>query len=99
MKPDQESVKAIGLGFQILGTLLMFGWIGKVLDDEFATKPYFLLGALVFAIVCCLYFLIRFTKNWNIYNILDFSPLIKDLVFIFTHENETLYNNNSHNAS
>ena len=63
MKPHKESVKAIGLGFQIVSTLLLFGYIGYKLDEHFLTKPAFLLGSLILGIFCSLYFLIRFTKN------------------------------------
>ncbi len=63
MIKNNTAQKAMGLGFQILVTMLLFAWVGNWFDQTFLTKPYVLLAALLVGILCSLYFLIRFAKS------------------------------------
>ena len=43
------------IGFQIAGSLALFGWIGDLIDDKFDSNPIFLIVGLIFGATASLY--------------------------------------------
>ena len=43
------------IGFQIAGSLALFGWIGDLIDDKFDSNPIFLIVGLIFGATSSLY--------------------------------------------
>ena len=43
------------IGFQIAGSLALFGWIGDLIDDKFDSNPIFLIVGLIFGTTASLY--------------------------------------------
>ncbi len=61
--PIHEYVKYVGLGFEILVSILLFSGIGYFLDKRMATdKPWFLLGFSLLGCVVAIYLMIRKIK-------------------------------------
>ena len=58
MLPQNNWVKYSNLGFQIMATLGVFGWLGYWLDNRFPDlQPLFLIVSLLFGAVFALYHL------------------------------------------
>ena len=43
------------IGFQIAGSLALFGWIGDLIDNRFDLNPIFLVVGLIFGTITSLY--------------------------------------------
>ncbi len=43
------------IGFQIAGSLALFGWIGDLIDNRFDSDPIFLVFGLIFGATSSLY--------------------------------------------
>ena len=43
------------IGFQIAGSLALFGWIGDLIDNRFGSNPIFLVLGLIFGATASLY--------------------------------------------
>ena len=43
------------IGFQIAGSLALFGWIGDLIDNRFDSNPIFLVLGLIFGATTSLY--------------------------------------------
>tara|TARA_Y100000766_G_scaffold186098_1_gene159850 strand:+ start:255 stop:452 length:198 start_codon:yes stop_codon:yes gene_type:complete len=43
------------IGFQIAGSLALFGWIGDLIDNRFDSNPLFLIVGLIFGTTASLY--------------------------------------------
>ena len=43
------------IGFQIAGSLALFGWIGDLIDNRFDSNPIFLIVGLIFGATASLY--------------------------------------------
>jgi len=43
------------IGFQIAGSLALFGWIGDLIDNRFDSNPLFLIVGLIFGAAASLY--------------------------------------------
>ena len=43
------------IGFQIAGSLALFGWIGDLIDDRLDSNPIFLIVGLIFGATASLY--------------------------------------------
>jgi len=53
-------LKYTTLGFQIVGFMAIFGFLGRCADDYFAyDKPVFLIFGLLFGVIAAMVFLIR----------------------------------------
>ena len=58
MRPNSGWVKYSNIGFQIIVTLALFGWIGYFLDNKFLElKPLFLILMLLIGAAIALYYL------------------------------------------
>ena len=58
MPSNRNWVKYSNLGFQIIATLGLFGWIGYFLDSKYPhSSPYFLVGFLFIGVAVALYHL------------------------------------------
>ena len=58
MLPKNDWVKYSNLGFQIMATLGLFGWIGYFLDNKFPElQPLFLILMLLIGAAIALYYL------------------------------------------
>ena len=58
MRPNSDWVKYSNIGFQIIVTLALFGWIGYFLDNKFSEfKPLFLILMLLIGAAIALYYL------------------------------------------
>jgi len=60
MLPNKNWTRYSNLGFQIIATIGVFGWIGYSLDNSYPdSSPYFLIGLLFIGVVVALYQLWR----------------------------------------
>ena len=58
MRPNSDWVKYSNIGFQIIVTLALFGWIGYFLDNKFSElQPLFLILMLLIGAAIALYYL------------------------------------------
>ena len=58
MRPNSDWVKYSNIGFQIIVTLVLFGWIGYFLDNKFLElQPLFLILMLLIGAAIALYYL------------------------------------------
>ncbi len=58
MRPNSDWVKYSNIGFQIVVTLVLFGWIGYFLDNKFSElQPLFLILMLLIGAAIALYYL------------------------------------------
>tara|TARA_B100001029_G_C14984077_1_gene407862 strand:+ start:862 stop:1056 length:195 start_codon:yes stop_codon:yes gene_type:complete len=58
MRPNSDWVKYSNIGFQIIVTLVLFGWIGYFLDNKFSElQPLFLILMLLIGAAIALYYL------------------------------------------
>ena len=58
MRPNSDWVKYSNIGFQIIVTLALFGWIGYFLDNKFPEfQPLFLILMLLIGAAIALYYL------------------------------------------
>tara|TARA_B100001540_G_scaffold179581_1_gene158395 strand:+ start:722 stop:916 length:195 start_codon:yes stop_codon:yes gene_type:complete len=58
MSSNQNWIKYSNLGFQIIATLSLFGWIGYLIDSRYPdSSPYFLVGFLFIGVAVALYHL------------------------------------------
>ena len=48
-------LKLSSIGFQIAGSLALFGWIGDLIDNRFDSNPTFLIVGLIFGATASLY--------------------------------------------
>jgi len=53
---NKNWIKYSNLGFQIIATIGVFGWIGYLLDNRYPdSKPYFFIGLLFIGVTIALY--------------------------------------------
>ena len=58
MPPNNHWIKYSNLGFQIIATLVIFGWFGYLLDNSFSDlRPFFLIISLFLGVAISLYHL------------------------------------------
>ena len=58
MRPNSDWVKYSNIGFQIIVTLALFGWVGYFLDNKFPElRPLFLILMLFIGAAIALYYL------------------------------------------
>ena len=64
--PLHKYLRYSGLGFQLMGTILIFIWLGMKLDEQMdpTSKTYTLIGALL-GIVGAFYFMFKAVKKLN----------------------------------
>ena len=56
MKAQKSNwLKLSSIGFQIAGSLALFGWIGDLIDNRFDSNPTFLVVGLIFGATASLY--------------------------------------------
>ena len=48
-------LKLSSIGFQIAGSLALFGWIGDLIDNRLDSNPLFLIVGLIFGATASLY--------------------------------------------
>ena len=62
---DQKSnwLELSSIGFQIDASLLLFGWLGNLIDEKFSTNPIGLIVGLVTGGVLSLYQIWKMTSN------------------------------------
>ena len=62
---DQKSnwLELSSIGFQIAASLLLFGWLGNLIDEKFSTHPIGLIVGLVTGGVLSLYQIWKMTSN------------------------------------
>ena len=51
------------IGFQIAGSLALFGWIGDLIDNRFDSNPIFLIVGLIFGATASLYQIWKMIDN------------------------------------
>ena len=56
---DNKYLKYSGLGFQLIGALLLGLFVGKWLDKKFGTEPYLLALSLVLCLAAGMYIVIK----------------------------------------
>ena len=56
---DNKYLKYSGLGFQLIGALLLGLWVGKWLDKKLGTEPYLLAFCLLFGLGAGMYLIIK----------------------------------------
>ena len=56
MKEQKSNwLRLSSIGFQIAGSLALFGWIGDLIDNRFDLNPLFLIVGLIFGTTASLY--------------------------------------------
>tara|TARA_Y100001970_G_scaffold261194_1_gene344061 strand:+ start:736 stop:933 length:198 start_codon:yes stop_codon:yes gene_type:complete len=56
MKEQKSNwLRLSSIGFQIAGSLALFGWIGDLIDNRFDSNPLFLIVGLIFGTTASLY--------------------------------------------
>ena len=56
MKAQKSNwLKLSSIGFQIAGSLALFGWIGDLIDNRLDSNPLFLIVGLIFGATASLY--------------------------------------------
>ena len=51
------------IGFQIAGSLALFGWIGDLIDNRFDSNPIYLVVGLIFGATASLYQIWKMIDN------------------------------------
>ena len=56
MKEQKSNwLRLSSIGFQIAGSLALFGWVGDLIDNRFDSNPLFLIVGLIFGATASLY--------------------------------------------
>jgi len=63
LKPYKQFLRYSGLGFQMMTTIGVAGWLGYLLDSYFNTLPLFLVLFILGSFIGIIVLLIRSTRN------------------------------------
>jgi len=62
LKPPENAIKHVGLGFQMMLTIGVFGWLGYKLDTYLSSTPAFITSFIIIALVGNIYLILKSTK-------------------------------------
>ncbi len=59
------SLRWYGLGFELLGLMCLFGYLGYLLDNKIETMPLWTILGILTALIGRIYLLLKETKPWK----------------------------------